>query len=39
VAAIAIGVLEFLFLFTAYRAWKTDGRKRRTSRVLRTDEV
>ena len=29
VAEITVGALEFLFLCTAYRAWKNDARKRR----------
>ena len=28
-AAITVGALEFVFLCTAYRAWKNDARKRR----------
>ena len=44
-AAIIGGALEFVFLYTAYRAWKTHDRKRRleveawTSGVARAEQL
>jgi hypothetical protein len=44
-AAIIGGALEFVFLYTAYRAWKTDGLRRRlevekwTPAVGRVDQL